>query len=154
DPAGAVKIARYEVATGEWTFARYPLDAVASPAADWVGLSEITLLPDGHSVAIVERDNAIAGGARQKLIYGVDLADPSVEFKPFGETLDTVGKTLLRDALGVLDRNSIAVPDKLEGVAITTDRRVFLATDNDGVDENYGETLFVPLGRTWRAFRD
>ncbi|NLT06020.1 MAG: esterase-like activity of phytase family protein, partial [Solirubrobacterales bacterium] len=42
DPAGAVKIARYEVATGEWTFARYPLDAVASPAADWVGLSEIT----------------------------------------------------------------------------------------------------------------
>jgi hypothetical protein len=47
--------------------------------------------------------------------------------------------------LDELDENSISIPDKLEGVAVTKDRRMFLATDNDGVDENYGETLFFRL---------
>jgi hypothetical protein len=41
---------------------------------------------------------------------------------------------------------SISVPDKLEGVGVTKDGRLYLATDNDGVDENYGETLFLGLG--------
>jgi hypothetical protein len=27
------------------------------------------------------------------------------------------------------------------------DGRLFLATDNDGVEDNYGETLFFSLGR-------
>ena len=51
-----------------------------------------------------------------------------------------------------LDERSVSVPDKLEGVAITADDRVFLATDNDGVDENYGETLFFSLGSLDAAF--
>lgn len=142
DPRGFVKIARYDVASGQWTFARYPLDPVESPSGGWVGLSEITLLPDGRHAAIVERDDRIAGDARVKRLYKVDLLDPDVDWKPFGETLDVVRKTLLRDVLGDLDAKSISVPDKLEGVGVTRDRRLFLATDNDGVDENYGETLF------------
>ena len=40
--------------------------------------------------------------------------------------------------------------DKLEGVGVTRDGRVFAATDNDGLDENYGETLFFSLG-DWRS---
>lgn len=132
-----MKIARYDVADREWTFARYPLDAVMSPAGGFVGLSEITLLPGGGSqVAIVERDNAIATDARVKRIYGVDLADPAVAWKPHGEALDTVTKTLLRDVIGDLDERSISVPDKLEGLAVTKDGHVWLGTDNDGVDEN------------------
>lgn len=152
DPPGSVKIGRYEVAAGEWTFARYPLDPVSSPAGGWVGLSEISLLPDGERAAIVERDNQIALDARVKRIYGVDLTDPDVEWRPHGEPLDVVEKSLLRDALPDLDRRSISVPDKLEGLAVTADRRVLLATDNDGVDENYGEALLFGLGPTWRAF--
>jgi Esterase-like activity of phytase len=147
DPDGFVKIARYEVAAGRWTFALYPLDTVEDPAV--IGLSEITLLPDGHTVAIVERDDRLAGQARVKRLYGVDLADPSVTWREHGETLDTVSKRLLRDVLGELDDASISVPDKLEGVGVTTDGRVYLATDNDGVDENFGETLFLGLG-DWR----
>jgi hypothetical protein len=30
-------------------------------------------------------------------------------------------------------------------VAVTRNRKVFLATNNDGVDENYGETLFLRI---------
>src|SRR5262249_1960589 len=142
DPKGTVKIARYEVATGEWTFARYPLDKVEAPTGGWVGLSQITLLPDRHTAAIIERDHRSALDARIKRVYGVDLTDPKVAWKPFGEELDTVSKTLLRDVLGDLDARSISVPDKLEGLGVTKDGDVYLATDNDGVDENYGETLF------------
>ena len=48
---------------------------------------------------------------------------------------------------GDLDAQSISVPDKLEGLGVTAAGEVFLATDNDGVDENYGETLFFRLRR-------
>lgn len=47
--------------------------------------------------------------------------------------------------LGELERRSITVPDKLEGVGVTGEGKLFLTTDNDGVDENYGETLFFRL---------
>lgn len=154
DAKGFVKIARYDVAAKAWTFARYPLDAVASPSGGWVGLSEITLLPDGKNVAIVERDDRIALDARIKRVYGVDLTDPKVTWKPYGQALDTVGKRLLRDVIGDLADRSISVPDKLEGLGITADRRVFLATDNDGVEDNYGETLFFDIGKVSRAFAD
>jgi hypothetical protein len=148
DPAGLVKIGRYEVATGTWTFAHYPLDPEA-PGTQ-IGLSEITLLPDGHTAAIIERDDQIALDAQVKRIYGVDLT--SVTFAPFGGPLPVLAKTLLRDVLDDLDDRSISVPDKLEGLAITAAGQVFLATDNDGVDENYGETLFFGLGPVARAF--
>ncbi len=141
DAKGVVKIGRYDVAAGEWTFANYPLDAVTSPAGGWVGLSEITLLPDGKTVAIVERDNQLAENARIKRVYGVDLTDPGVTWKPHGEVLDTVSKGLLRDVIGELDARSISVPDKVEGLGVTKAGDVFLSTDNDGVDGNFGESL-------------
>jgi DNA-binding beta-propeller fold protein YncE len=147
DAPGFVKLARYDVADEEWTFARYPLDPVESPAGGWVGLSELTLLPDKRHVAIVERDDRIALDARVKRVYSVDLRD--VEWRPHGQTLAVVEKRLLRDVLDDLDERSISVPDKLEGLGITSRGEIFLATDNDGVDENYGETLFFSLGRRW-----
>jgi hypothetical protein len=149
DPRGFVKIARYGVAARRWTFARYPLGAVESPAGGVVGLSEISLLPDGRTAAIVERDDRLAGEARVKRLFGVDLRDPRVTWREFGQPLDTVRKRLLRDVLEDLDDRSITVPDKLEGATVTADGRLFLATDNDGVEDNYGETLFFSLGN-WK----
>lgn len=51
--------------------------------------------------------------------------------------------------IGDLDARSISVPDKLEGLAFTKDGRVWLGSDNDGVDENYGETLLFSLRFGW-----
>jgi Esterase-like activity of phytase len=115
------------------------------PRRRWVGLSEIALLPDGRTVAIVERDDRIAGQARVKRLYAVDLRDPSVTWREHGQPLDTVRKRLLADVLDDLDERSITVPDKLEGSAVTADGRFWPATDNDGVEDNYGETLFFRL---------
>ena len=142
--AGLVKLGRYDVATATWTFAQYPLDPVESPNGGFVGLSELTLLDDG-TLAVVERDNQLGQDARIKRIYGVDPA--SVEFVPFGQTLPVLEKTLLADVLDDLDAASISVPDKLEGLAVTVKGDVYVVTDNDGVDENYGETIFLDLGR-------
>ncbi len=36
-------------------------------------------------------------------------------------------------------------------MAVTSDDRVHIVTDNDGVDENYGETVFLGLGRLGRS---
>jgi hypothetical protein len=143
DAPGEVKIGRYDVAGESWTFATYVKDPVESPAGGWVGLSEITALPDGR-LAIIERDNQLGLEARIKRVYGVDPS--SVAFAPHGSPLPVIQKTLLRDILGDLDSASISVPDKVEGLGVTRDGRVFLSTDNDGVDENYGETLMIELG--------
>lgn len=142
DAEGLVKIGRYDVAAGEWTFAAYPLDAPESPAGGWVGLSEITVLPDG-TFAIVERDNQIAPDAAIKRVYTVDPA--SVTFVAAGEVLPVLEKTLYADILPVLDAASMSVPDKVEGFGVTADGRVWIVTDNDGVDANFGETVFVEL---------
>jgi hypothetical protein len=142
DPKGFVKIGRYNVAKAEWSFARYPLDAATSPNGGWVGLSELTRLRDG-SLLVVERDNQIASDARIKRLYAFSVTDSA--FAAYGGELPVLSKRLVRDVLSDLDAHSISVPDKLEGVAVTRAGRLWLATDNDGVHENYGETLFFSV---------
>ncbi|HUF99469.1 MAG TPA: esterase-like activity of phytase family protein [Ilumatobacter sp.] len=142
DAKGFVKIGKYEVAKDTWTFALYPLDAVESPAGGWIGLSEITPLPNGN-FAIVERDNQLGPQASVKRIYEVDLE--ATKFMKWDQGLNVVVKTLLADVLDELDEASISIPDKLEGTAVSADGRFFMVTDNDGVDENFGETIFIEL---------
>ncbi|NBC48752.1 MAG: alkaline phosphatase [Gammaproteobacteria bacterium] len=148
DPDGEVKIGRYDVGAAEWTFVRYPLDGLESPAPEgaWVGLSEIALLPNG-TFAIIERDNLLGTDAQVKRIYRVDLA--SADFRPWDDPsgLATIDKTLLRDVLGVLETNSVWTPDKLEGLAISpVNGAAFIITDNDGLDDAIGQTVFVEIG--------
>ena len=142
DAAGFVKIGRYQVADKRWSFALYPLDEVESPNAGWVGLSELTLQADG-TLLVVERDNQIGPDARIKRLYSI--APGSVEFAAYGGELPRLQKSLVRDLLPDLAARSISVPDKVEGVGLTRGGRLYLATDNDGVDENFGETLFFAL---------
>jgi len=145
------KIGRYDVATDEWTFVHYQLEAEGN--GGWIGLSELTLLPNGN-FAVVERDKgwgtSTAPVAELKAIYGIDLT--SAEFKPYGETLVTVEKTLLRDVLPDLEKVSIWTAEKLEGMAVTSEGKLYIVTDNDGVDDATGETIFQELGDWEQAF--
>jgi hypothetical protein len=63
-----------------------------------------------------------------------------------------VGKTLLRDLIPDLDANSIFTPEKVEGLTVTADGQVYVVTDNDGVDDSLGETVFLRLGEWTEAF--
>ncbi len=146
-----MKIGRYEVATGQWTFVSYPLDPVPAGIAPWVGLSELTLLPNGK-FAVIERDNQLGAEASIKRVYGVDLK--SANFQPFvvGTALPVVTKTLLTDVLDELRANSVYTPDKLEGLAVGGRGDVYIVTDNDGLDDSVGQTVFLNLGPFRRVF--
>ncbi|WP_163265336.1 esterase-like activity of phytase family protein [Chelativorans alearense] len=141
DPKGQVKLITYKPSTEEWSAVRYPLDAGKK---GWVGLSEITA-HDG-TLYIVERDNQIGTSAKIKRLYGVSLDD--FQPAPVGSELPVVDKTLVRDLVGDLQTATNGyVVDKIEGFAIDAAGEAYFVTDNDGVDDSSGETVFVRLGR-------
>ncbi|QPC88499.1 alkaline phosphatase [Mesorhizobium sp. NBSH29] len=139
DPKGQVKLLAYTPKSKEWSAVRYPLE---SPEAGWVGLSEITA--HNGKLYIIERDNQIGENARIKRLYTVALDG----FKPakLGGELPVVEKTLVRDLLPDLKNTNGYVVDKVEGFAIDKNGDAFVVTDNDGVDDSSGETLFLKLG--------
>jgi hypothetical protein len=87
--------------------------------------------------------------AELKAIYGVDLG--VADFRAFDDAagLVTIGKTALRDVLPDLEAASIWTAEKLQGLGVAADGYVYAVTDNDGVDDATGETLFLRLGH-WR----
>jgi hypothetical protein len=132
------RIGLFDLATRTWTFAFYDLDPVSSPAGGWVGLSEITAI-GANRFLVVERDNAFGPDARIKRVYRIDLtgvADGA-----------TVPKTLVRDLMADLRAPKGFVYEKIEGLAVLANGDVLIVNDNDGVDENSGETQLINLGR-------
>jgi hypothetical protein len=141
DPKGMVKLVAYDTKEKTWGAVHYPLDAPAEGA--WMGLSEITL--NGDWVYIVERDNQIAGKAATKKLYRVKAAD-MVPAK-LGEALPVVAKEEVRDLLPDLKVLNGYVVDKIEGFTIDAAGTGWVVTDNDGVDDSSGETLFWSIGK-------
>ncbi|MET3661553.1 esterase-like activity of phytase family protein [Aquamicrobium ahrensii] len=140
DAKGQVKLLAYKPKTREWSAVRYPLEKAET---GWMGLSEITA--HGGKLYIVERDNLIGDAAKVKRVYAVSLDG----FKPaeLGGELPLVEKTLVRDLLADLKSASNGyVVDKVEGFTIDTTGEAFVVTDNDGVEDSSGETLFIRLG--------
>jgi len=140
DPENTVKLVAYKPAAEEWSAVRYPLE---KGDKGWMGLSEITA-HDGR-LLIVERDNLLGTEAKVKRLYAVSLDG----FKPaaLGGELPVVEKTLARDFVPDLKSATNGfVPDKLEGFAVDAAGEAFAVTDNDGVDDAAGETLFLRLG--------
>jgi len=135
DPANHVKLLAYNLETEEWGAVHYPK---AEPATGWVGLSEITA--HGDFVYVIERDNQIGANAVTKKIYRI----PAAEMVPaaLGGPLPVVSKEEVRDLLPDLTSTGGYVLDKVEGLAIMEDGTVWVSTDNDGVDDHSGETMF------------
>jgi hypothetical protein len=144
DPNGLVRIGRYTPATGEWAFFYYPLDAVESPAGGWVGLSEISALDD-RTLLVLERDNAAGPDARVKRLYTVSIAGVAPVAQ--GGTFPVLRKTLVRDLIPDLQAPKGWLQEKVEGVGVSANGTVYIVTDNDGVEDNTGETQFIRLGK-------
>jgi DNA-binding beta-propeller fold protein YncE len=140
DPAGMVKLVSYNLADETWGAVHYPLDAPTEGA--WVGLSEITL--HGDWVYIIERDNQIADRAATKKLYRVALSQLAPA--PLGGELPVVTKELVRDFIPDLQVLNGYVVDKVEGFAVDAAGTGWVITDNDGVDDSSGETLFWSIG--------
>ena len=140
DPANHAKLMAYNLITKQWGAVHYPKEA---PAKGWVGLSEITAY--GNHVYIIERDNQIAANAAIKLLTHVPLSQ--MRPAPLGSKPAVVSKEIVRDLLPDLARTKGYIQDKVEGLAIFPDGTAWLSTDNDGVDDHWGETLFWIIGR-------
>ncbi|TNJ47511.1 esterase-like activity of phytase family protein [Phaeobacter sp. B1627] len=135
DPKNHVKLVSYNIETKEWGAVHYPK---AEPDTGWVGLSEI--VAHGDHVYIVERDNQHDDRAVTKKIYRVPLSEmvPAA----LGGELPLVTKEEVRDLLPDLKSTGGYVLDKVEGLAIFEDGTAWVSTDNDGVDDSSGETMF------------
>lgn len=140
DPADHVKLVAYNLETGEWGAILYPK---AAPEKGWVGLSELTAF--GDKVYVVERDNQHGGEAVTKMVYSVPLSE--MVPAPLGTELPIVTKTAVRDLIPDLTSTGGYVLDKVEGLAITPDGTIWISTDNDGVDDHSGETMFFSIGK-------
>ncbi|MEO5613716.1 MAG: esterase-like activity of phytase family protein [Cypionkella sp.] len=140
DPKGMVKLLAYNTKEETWGAVHYPLDAPAEGA--WMGLSEITV--KGDWAYIVERDNQIADKAVTKKLYRVAVS--ALVPAELGGTLPIVKKELVRDLVPDLAVLKGYVVDKVEGFAIDAAGQAWVVTDNDGVDDSSGETLFWSIG--------
>ena len=131
------RLGLYDLGNDSWSFVYYPLDAVESPNGGWVGLSDITALGNGQFL-VVERDNQGGPDARIKRLYRIDLTGVTANA--------TVIKTLVRDLMPDLKAPGGPVPEKIEGLAVLADGNVVIVNDNDGVNDNSGETQLLKLG--------
>lgn len=140
DAKNHVKLVAYNIKEKTWGAVLYPK---AEPKKGWVGLSEITA--HGDQVYIIERDNQIGEAAVTKKVYRVSVD----QLKPtkLGEQLPVVKKELVRDLIPDLKSTGGYVLDKVEGFAITKDGTAYVSTDNDGVDDHSGETMFFSIGK-------
>jgi hypothetical protein len=138
DAAGLVKLVAYNIETKEWGAVHYPLE---TPTTGWIGLSEI--VAQGDYVYLIERDNQIGANAVVKQITRVSL-DQMVP-APLGSDLPVVTKEVVRDLIPDLTSTGGYVLDKVEGLAFTPNGTAYVVTDNDGVDDHSGETMFWAL---------
>ncbi len=144
DPKNHVKLVSYNIETEEWGAVLYKK---AEPAKGWVGLSEI--VAHGDYVYVIERDNQIGTAAVTKKIYRIPAAE--MVPAPLGGELPVVTKEEVRDLIPDLLQTNGYVQDKVEGLAILSDGTAFVSTDNDGVDDHSGETLFFPVDLMTKA---
>lgn len=131
-------IAIYDTITEGWSGVEYPLETPTSQNGGWVGLSEIVSSNDG-TFMVLERDNQGGPDAAIKRIYKVDLNNVSAG--------STVTKTLVRDLMDDLNAANGLTPEKVEGLTVLANGDVLIINDNDGVDDNSGETQLINLGQ-------
>lgn len=133
----------YDPQTGAWSHIPYQLE-VKPVNATWIGLSEITLVDDGW--ILIERDNLTGdNGVFKKLV--------KLPLSPGADGAFTRGEKAFYDLRPRLTATRGWITDKPEGVAVLPNGRLFVVTDNDGVDGWSGETWFFGLGRYWNLFR-
>lgn len=142
DPKGKTKILSYKPATKAWGVLHYPLSAPASGA--WMGLSELVALGNDR-FAVIERDNLFGAKAAKTLAtFSIKGLTPAAIG---AATIPTVEKTVLRDLTPDLMKTGGYGIEKVEGMTVDKAGNLFVVTDNDGVDDNSGETQFLALGK-------
>lgn len=142
-----VRVGRYDVADESFHWYGYELESPLRGTSDWIGLSEITAIDD-DTFAVIERDKLNGPAARNKRIYTFTVPADSAEALPM------LDKRLAIDVLPALKATNGWTQEKLEGFAIAKDGALYAVTDNDGLKDATGETVFLRLGKAADAFAE
>lgn len=142
DPEGLARIGRYTPDSGEWEWFGYRLEGT-DVDGDWIGLSEIAVHDGG--LLVLERDKLNGPDARVKAIYRVDIPTETGVVNA-EDTPAVLPKTLVRDLLPDLQATNGFVQEKVEGLTVGGNGNLYVVTDNDGLDDANGETVFLNLG--------
>lgn len=147
DEPGVVRIGKYTPSSGSWEWYGYQLDTTDFPD-DWIGLSEITI-HDG-ALYVLERDKLNGPDAAVKRIYRVEI--PTQAGVSGTTAPEVLQKTEARDLLPDLTATNGWVQEKVEGMTVGGNGNVYVVTDNDGLSDANGETVFLDLGPAADAF--
>ncbi len=150
DASDHSKILVYTPADKSWGVMHYWRDAPERPAGGRVGLSDIAALGKGR-FAVIERDNRSGPEAAVKRIYTIDTTGVGTA-APGAQPL-VLKKTLALDVLPKLRSFRGWTPAKLDGLAVAADGQVYAVTNNDGMRNATGETLFLRLGKRTDVFK-
>lgn len=142
DPKGVVRIGRYTSEGDKWEWFGYQLDAT-DVDGDWIGLSEIAVY--NGELLLLERDKLNGPDARVKALYRVAIPD-GAGVASAAEKPPVLPKTLARNLLPDLQATTGYVQEKVEGFAVAGNQNLYVVTDNDGLDDANGETVFLDLG--------
>ncbi len=153
DDDDVARIGRYDVADGSWHWFGYRLSSPRQGSGDWMGLSEITAVDD-DTFAVVERDKLNGPAARVKRVHTVDVPADETGLAGLEGDLPVLDKRLAIDVLPALKAPNGLVQEKLEGFTIAADGSLYGVTDNDGLKDATGETVFLRLGTATKAFAD
>ncbi|WP_413544009.1 esterase-like activity of phytase family protein [Citricoccus nitrophenolicus] len=135
---------------GAWEWFGYELEST-DVEGDWIGLSEITAV-DESTLAVIERDKLNGPDAALKKIFTVELPETGAATDAPADEVEVLQKTEALDVLPELQALNGWTQEKLEGLGITTGGDVFAVTDNDGVEDATGETVFLDLGSAADVF--
>ncbi|WKG04670.1 esterase-like activity of phytase family protein [Mycolicibacterium sp. HK-90] len=149
DPKGVTRIGRYTPAGDKWEWFGYQLDTT-STKDDWIGISEIAV--HNGELLILERDKLNGPDARLKALYRVAIPD-SAGVASAADKPRVLPKTLARNLLPDLQAPNGYVQEKVEGFAIAGNENLYVVTDNDGLDDANGETVFLDLGPAAEALK-
>ena len=111
-------------------------------------LGDVYVLAGEHRVAAGSHATRIRQDQQRAHGLVVDALLRVVEEQPgaLGGNLPVVTKELVRDLIPDLTMLNGYVADKVEGFAIDAAGTGYVITDNDGVDDSSGETLFFSIG--------
>ncbi len=143
------RIGKFTVATGEWEWFGYQLETT-DVDGDWIGLSEVTAV-DHDTLAVIERDKLNGPAAALKKVFTVDVPETGAATDAPGQ-VEVLEKTEAIDVLPQLRALNGWTQEKLEGLAIAGNGNVYAVTDNDGVEDATGETVFLDLGTAVDVF--
>ncbi|KDS92719.1 hypothetical protein DHOM_09325 [Dermabacter hominis 1368] len=142
------RIGRYNTTTKAWNWYTVEL-AATDTKGDWMGLSELTIV--GDTLVLIERDKLNGPDAEVKQLVQVSLPSEDEVAAANGAPI-ALDKGKILDVLPKLRATNGWTQEKLEGFTVAKDGSMYAVTDNDGLDDATGETVFLRLGKVGDAF--